>query len=47
MKKGEFIVIVGPSGSGKSTLLDLICGFEDITSGNIKIENKIINEIPS
>ncbi|MGL5315939.1 MAG: ABC transporter ATP-binding protein, partial [Peptostreptococcaceae bacterium] len=45
--KGEFIVIVGPSGSGKSTLLDLICGFEDITSGNIKIENKIINEIPS
>ncbi|WP_291650781.1 ABC transporter ATP-binding protein [Clostridium sp.] len=45
IKKGEFVVIVGPSGSGKSTLLDLICGFEDITEGNIKIDNEIINDI--
>lgn len=45
IEKGEFVVIVGPSGSGKSTLLDLICGFEDITEGNIKIDNKIINNI--
>lgn len=43
--KGEFIVIVGPSGSGKSTLLELICGFEELTSGHIEIDNKVINEI--
>ncbi|WP_235829582.1 ABC transporter ATP-binding protein [Clostridium nigeriense] len=45
IENGEFIVILGPSGSGKSTLLDLICGFEDITEGEIKIDNKIINNI--
>lgn len=45
IEKGEFIVILGPSGSGKSTLLDLICGFEDITEGKIKIDNKVINDI--
>lgn len=45
IEKGEFVVIIGPSGSGKSTLLDLICGFEDITEGNIKIDNNIINDI--
>lgn len=45
IKKGQFIVILGPSGSGKSTLLDLICGFEDITEGEIKIDDKVINNI--
>lgn len=45
IEKGEFIVILGPSGSGKSTLLDLICGFEDITEGKIKVDNKVINDI--
>lgn len=45
IEKGEFVVILGPSGSGKSTLLDLICGFEDITKGEIKIDNEIINNI--
>ncbi|MGL6106996.1 ABC transporter ATP-binding protein [Romboutsia sp.] len=45
INKDEFIVIVGPSGSGKSTLLELICGFEDITEGTIKIENKVINQV--
>ena len=32
---GEFVVFVGPSGCGKSTLLRMICGLEDITSGEI------------
>lgn len=45
IEKGEFVVILGPSGSGKSTLLDLICGFEDITEGEIRIDNKLINNI--
>lgn len=45
IEKGEFIVLVGPSGSGKSTLLELICGFEELTTGTIKIDNKIINEV--
>jgi multiple sugar transport system ATP-binding protein len=42
---GEFVVFVGPSGCGKSTLLRLIAGLEDVTSGEIFIGNKIVNEI--
>lgn len=45
IEKGEFVVVLGPSGSGKSTLLDLICGFEDITEGEIRIDGKIINNV--
>lgn len=45
IKKGEFIVIVGPSGSGKSTLLELICGFEEATTGEIYIDNILINKV--
>jgi len=43
--KGELVVFVGPSGCGKSTLLRMIAGLEEINSGNIKIENRIINKI--
>lgn len=46
VKKGEFLVVVGPSGCGKSTLLRMIAGLEDVTDGFIKIEGKIINNIP-
>ncbi len=46
VKNGEFLVIVGPSGCGKSTLLRMIAGLEDITDGVIKIEDKVINNIP-
>jgi sn-glycerol 3-phosphate transport system ATP-binding protein len=46
VKKGEFLVIVGPSGCGKSTLLRMIAGLEDINDGTIKIEDKVINNIP-
>jgi len=42
----EFIVLVGPSGCGKSTLLRMIAGLEDISSGEIYIENKKVNEVP-
>jgi multiple sugar transport system ATP-binding protein len=42
---GEFLVLVGPSGCGKSTLLNLIAGLETITSGEIKIGDRVVNNI--
>ncbi|HYX36417.1 MAG TPA: sn-glycerol-3-phosphate ABC transporter ATP-binding protein UgpC [Oligoflexus sp.] len=44
---GEFVVLVGPSGCGKSTLLNMIAGLEDITSGTLKINNRVVNTLPS
>ena len=45
VENGEFVVFVGPSGCGKSTLLRMIAGLEDITSGEISLDEKIINNI--
>ena len=45
INEGELIVIVGPSGCGKSTLLRMVAGLEDINSGNILIDNKIVNDL--
>ena len=45
IRDGEFIVLVGASGCGKSTLLRMIAGLETITSGNIVIEDKIVNDV--
>ena len=41
----EFIVLVGASGCGKSTILRMIAGLEDITSGTIEIEDKVVNNV--
>jgi multiple sugar transport system ATP-binding protein len=41
---GEFVVLVGPSGCGKSTILNMIAGLEDITSGELRIDGKRLNE---
>ena len=41
----EFLVLVGPSGCGKSTVLRMVAGLEDITSGEIAIDGKVINEL--
>ncbi len=43
---GDFCVFVGPSGCGKSTLLRMVAGLEDITSGELQIEGKRMNELP-
>ena len=42
---GEFVVFVGPSGCGKSTLLRMIAGLEDITSGELHIGERVMNEV--
>ena len=42
----EFLVLVGPSGCGKSTMLRMIAGLEDITSGEISIDGKVVNDVP-
>lgn len=46
IKEHEFLVLVGPSGCGKSTLLRMIAGLEDITSGTISIDSRVVNDIP-
>ncbi|MCX5516733.1 ABC transporter ATP-binding protein [Kaistia algarum] len=43
---GEFVVLVGPSGCGKSTLLRMVAGLEDISSGEITVGGKRINDLP-
>src|SRR6187401_2182070 len=43
---GAFVVLVGPSGCGKSTLLRMIAGLENITSGEIRIGERVVNNLP-
>lgn len=45
IKDGELVVVVGPSGCGKSTLLRMVAGLETITSGNVSIGNRVVNEL--
>jgi sn-glycerol 3-phosphate transport system ATP-binding protein len=45
MGDGEFVVIVGPSGCGKSTLLRMVAGLEEISSGEIEIGGRIVNDL--
>ena len=42
---GEFLVLVGPSGCGKSTALRMIAGLETITSGEMRIGDRVVNEV--
>ena len=41
----EFIIFVGPSGCGKSTTLRMIAGLEDISSGELYIDGKLVNDV--
>lgn len=46
VEDGEFLVLVGPSGCGKSTLLRLLAGLEELTGGNIRIGDRLVNQLP-
>ena len=41
----EFIIFVGPSGCGKSTTLRMIAGLEDISSGELRIGDRVVNDV--
>jgi len=43
---GEFVVFVGPSGCGKSTLLRIIAGLDEQTSGDVRIDGRLMNGVP-
>ena len=46
IKDKEFIVLVGPSGCGKSTTLRMVAGLEDISKGELYIDDQLINDVP-
>ena len=43
---GEFMVLVGPSGCGKSTALRMLAGLEEITDGELSIDEQVVNDLP-
>jgi multiple sugar transport system ATP-binding protein len=47
IKDSEFLVLVGPSGCGKTTALRCLAGLEEITGGQIKIGDRVVNRVPS
>src|SRR5256885_1888085 len=46
VKATEFMVLVGPSGCGKSTCLRMLAGLEEITDGEIRIGDRVVNDVP-
>ncbi len=45
IREGEFMVLLGPSGCGKSTTLRMIAGLEEVTSGQLKIDGEVVNDV--
>mgnify|MGYP001271627378 CR=1 FL=1 len=46
IQDGEFLVLVGPSGCGKTTALRMVAGLEEVTSGEILIGDRVVNDVP-
>jgi multiple sugar transport system ATP-binding protein len=46
IEDGEFVILVGPSGCGKTTLLRMLAGLENITMGEIRIGDRVVNQMP-
>jgi multiple sugar transport system ATP-binding protein len=44
---GEFLVLVGPSGCGKTTALRMVAGLEEISEGEIRIDGRVVNDVPA
>jgi multiple sugar transport system ATP-binding protein len=47
VKDGELVVLVGPSGCGKSTTLRMVAGLESISGGELRIDDRIVNDVPA
>jgi multiple sugar transport system ATP-binding protein len=46
VRDGEFLILVGPSGCGKTTALRMVAGLEEVTSGEIRIGDRVVNDLP-
>ena len=46
IRDGELMVLVGPSGCGKTTALRMVAGLEEITSGTVRIGERVVNTLP-
>jgi len=47
VKDGELVVLVGPSGCGKSTTLRMVAGLESISAGELRIDDRVVNDVPA
>src|SRR6266478_4398383 len=45
VNEGEFMILVGPSGCGKTTALRMVAGLEEVTSGEIRIGERVVNDL--